>query len=153
MGERREAVGGAKRDVAQGTRRTCCIARPARTPPCSAQGFCGCSDAEARFSRVVYATRGCVCATSNLSLYCSRKRTGTVDTQVSPFINSNLGEMQELQILRQSLGRTSAPLQPVLPRLVLASATRQNFLLPTGLTHGKATLPPGFSRDAFLARL
>lgn len=100
----------------------CSPGAPGRIPPCSARGFCGCSNAEARFRRVVYTTRGCDCATSNLSLYHSRKRTGIADAQVPPFLNSNLGEMQEMQILRRSLGRTNAPLQPGLPRLVLASA-------------------------------
>lgn len=111
MGQPRWDVGGAKRDIAQGTQHVCCVAQLGRTSPCSAAAakLKTSSPGWLMLAGDVSCTTQESCLVQ-LPLYHSRKRTGTVDTQASPLINSNLSDMRKMQILRQSLGRISAPL-------------------------------------------
>lgn len=111
MGQPRGDVAGAKRDIAQGSQHVRCVAHLGRTSPCSAAA----AKLKPNSPGWLMQAGDVSCTTQEsclvqLPLYHSRKRTGTVDTQASPLINSNLSDMQEMQILRQSLGRISAPL-------------------------------------------
>lgn len=85
MVQQRGDVGGAKRDIAQGSQHVRCVAHLGRTSPCSAAA----AKLKPNSPGWLMQAGDVSCTTQEsclvqLPLYHSRKRTGTVDKQASP---------------------------------------------------------------------